>query len=402
MIKSKKNENIKLLMDLGKQPVSNRFLPKSGNEFAPHYDLKLILNETTGRICLEHPFPIEELKPRYAWLTCFEPEDHLDALVDTIIKLPGISRESVFAGYSFKDDSTLERLKAKGYQQQWRIDPQKDLGISDLSASIETYQSVFNTEKAKQIQENNGHVDVMIVRHVVEHAYNISDYIAAISFLVHPNGYIVWELPDCEQALSVGDCTTIWEEHIHYFTSFTFRELLEKSGFYITEYDSVSYPLENSIIAIVKKNNSIADIVKQDVTAVSVEVDRANRFSKKIVQRKKNIRFKLETYLENHRHIALFGAGHLSVAFLSIMEITDLIDFVIDDNPYKKEMRMPVGELEIHGSDSLYSKDIGLCLLGLNPQNQTKVVEKHMQFSAKGGKFASIFPGTNLDLEELI
>mgnify|MGYP001015021335 CR=1 FL=1 len=58
--------------------------------------------------------------------------------------------------------------------------------------------------------------------------------------------------------------------------------------------------------------------------------------------------------------------------------------------------------VEILGSDSFYSRDIGLCLLGLNPQNQTKVVEKHMQFSAKGGKFASIFPGTNLDLEKLI
>ena len=93
MIKSKKNENIKLLIDLGKQPVSNRFLPKSDNEFVPHYDLKLILNETTGQICLEHPFPIEDLKPRYEWLTCFEPEDHLDALVDRIVKLPGISQE---------------------------------------------------------------------------------------------------------------------------------------------------------------------------------------------------------------------------------------------------------------------------------------------------------------------
>jgi len=402
MIKPKKNENIKLLMDLGKQPVSNRFLPKSGYEFAPHYDLKLILNETTGQICLEHPFPIEDLKPRYEWLTCFEPEDHLDALADSIIKLPGITQESVFAGYSFKDDSTLERLKAKGYQRQWRIDPQKDLGLSDSCASIETYQSVFNIEKAKQIQENNGHVDVMIVRHVVEHAYNISEYIEAISSLVHPNGYIVWELPDCERALSEGDCTIIWEEHIHYFTSFTFRELLERSGFYITHYDSVSYPLENSIIAIVKNNNSIADILTQDVTAVSVEVDRAHRFSKKIEQRKKNIRFKLETFLEKHGHIALFGAGHLSVAFLSIMEIADLIDFVIDDNPYKNEMRMPVGKLTILGSDSLYSRDIGLCLLGLNPQNQTKVVEKHMQFSAKGGKFASIFPGTTLDFEKII
>ena len=88
--------------------------------------------------------------------------------------------------------------------------------------------------------------------------------------------------------------------------------------------------------------------------------------------------------------------------FFQSWKIEDLIDFVIDENPYKIGMRMPVGKLEILGSDSLYSRDIGLCLLGLNPQNQTKVVEKHMQFSAKGGKFASIFPGTALDLDKII
>jgi len=84
------------------------------------------------------------------------------------------------------------------------------------------------------------------------------------------------------------------------------------------------------------------------------------------------------------------------------MEITDLIDFVIDDNPYKKEMRMPVGNLEITGSDSLYSRNVSLCLLGLNPQNQPKVIANHIPFTENGGKFASIFPGTALDLEKII
>ena len=94
------------------------------------------------------------------------------------------------------------------------IKPKIDLGINDPCAGVETFQSVLNIEKAKQIRKNYNYVDVMIVRHVVEHAYNLSDFIAAISALVHPDGYIVWELPDCESALDKGDCTTLWEEHI--------------------------------------------------------------------------------------------------------------------------------------------------------------------------------------------
>ena len=54
------------------------------------------------------------------------------------------------------------------------------------------------------------------------------------------------------------------------------------------------------------------------------------------------------------------------------MDIADAIDFVIDDNSNKKGMLMPVGDLEIMGSDALYSRDVKLCLLGLNPQNHSK------------------------------
>ena len=96
----------------------------------------------------------------------------------------------------------------------------------------------------------------MIVRHVIEHSYDLTNFISAIKTLVRPDGFIVWELPDCQDALKNGDCTTIWEEHIHYFTSTTFKLLIQNSSFEILYFDSVNYPLENSIVAIVKKNKS--------------------------------------------------------------------------------------------------------------------------------------------------
>ena len=395
-------DNTKLLLDLNLQPISNRFLSNNSNNSVPHYPMKLMLDQNTGRIQLESPFPVEELKPRYDWLTCFEPEDHLDYMVEKIINLPNINKDSVFAGYSFKDDSTLDRLKAKGYRNQWRIDPKKDLIVTDPCANVETFQSMFNVAKAKQIQQRLGHADVMIVRHVVEHAYNLQEFVFAISSMIHDEGYIVWELPDCENALDKGDCTTVWEEHIHYFTSFTFKQMLENSGFNIIHYESVPYPLENSIVVITKKRKQGKSSILLNDNAVDVENNRAYQFAQKVNERKKVIQLKLRKFQKINGSIAMFGAGHLSVAFISIMGIADLIDFVIDDNPHKKGMIMPIGDIEILGSDSLYSRKVNLCLLGLNPQNQPKVIAKHIPFTENGGKFATIFPGTALDLEKII
>lgn len=390
-----------LLIDLGLQPVSNRFLPANNPTESPKFPLELRLCSDTGLLHLGRTFPVEELKPRYEWLTCFEPEDHLDNLVETLIALPNVTRDSVFGAYSFKDDSTLRRLENRGYKNTWRIDPEQDLGVADNCASVETYQSVLTPVKAVQIRERRGAADVLIVRHVIEHAYNLPEFIEFIRKLIKPGGYIVWELPDCERALSAGDCTTIWEEHIFYFTSFTFKQLLNSFGFRIVHYESVPYVLENSIVAIVHGASPNTALVQADRLLVVKEVSRAHAFAKSLVRRRIDIRNKLEILRRERGPIALFGAGHLSVAFLSLMELTDLVCCVIDDNPYKKGMRMPIGGLKIVGSDALYSGDIRVCLLGLNPQNQPKVIASHSRFIEQGGIFASIFSGSALDLEQM-
>jgi len=395
----KKNKsNSRLLLDLGLQPVSNRFIFSESEEKPPKFPLKLLIDESSGCIYIDTPFPVTEVRPRYDWLTCFEPEDHLDELVKKIVNLPGVSKQSLFGAYSFKDDSTLERLKRNAYLNTWRIDPILDFGINDSRANVETYQEEFNLIKAKKIAEKYGAVDVMIVRHVIEHSYDLSTFIDSIKALVKPGGYIVWEVPDCEKALEKGDCTTIWEEHTFYFTSFTFKKLLQDSGFSLTHFEMIDYPMENSIIAIVKNENYSGQFLLNEGISISKEIERADKFAESILERKKLIISKLQELRKKKGPIALFGAGHLSVAFLSIMEVENMIDFVIDDNPNKMGMKMPIGQLKIVGSECLRPEKAGICLLGLNPHNQHSVIKRNQEYTDKGGLFASIFPGSSLDL----
>ena len=390
------------LLNLGLQPISNRFLQPGSTERAKEFPIELRLQLGTGLVQLANPFPVEEVRPRYEWLTCFEPEDHLDALVEDIIDLPYIHKDSLFGGYSFKDDSTLARLKTKGYHRQWRISPEEDLGLDDPCQSIETYQAVFSQTKAKKICQTRGKLDLAIVRHVTEHAYDLPSFLQAVAALMNPDGYIVWEVPDCENALENGDCTTIWEEHIHYFTKHTFKKTLENEGFNIIYDRSVPYPLENSLIVITKGFKGRPQVNTQSTKELDIEYERAYAFADKINRRRTTVCSMLHDVKRNRGEIALFGAGHLSVAYMSIMGVTELIDFVIDDNPNKKGLLMPIGGVPIVGSEALYLKRPSLCLLGLNPQNQPSVIDRHSRYKEQGGTFASIFPGSALELEEVL
>ncbi len=385
------------LIDFGRQPISNRFL-RNSNDKSPSFDLCLDVCTDTGIICINKPFPINEIRPKYDWITCFEPEDHLDSLVDNILCLARIDKNSVFGAYSFKDDSILDRINSYGYRESWRIQPEEDLGLDGIFSSVESYQEALTHKRVDKIVKKNGLSDVFIVRHVLEHSYDIYKFIDYIKLFVKDDGYIVWEIPDCERALDSGDCTMVWEEHVYYFTNFTFKNFLHECGFSIKHYESVNYPLENSIIAIVKKSKVQPYTVNNNL--VQYEVDRAKKFVELLENRKVNIKNKLLSIFNKHGKLAIFGGGHLSVAFISILELQDLISYVVDDNANKIGMYMPIGMIPIIDSKSISEKGISICLLALNPVSHDLVIDNNKDFIENGGKFMSIFPGTNNYVED--
>ena len=322
----------------------------------------------------------------------------MDDLVDVLIQLPGISKKSVFASFSFKDMSTLERLKNKGFQNQWSIDPEEDLEIKDKKCSIETFQSKFNLNTAVKILGKYGLADIVIVRHVLEHSYNINNFVSSIKKLIKKNGYIVWELPDCEKSLKKLDYTMLWEEHTYYFTEFTLKYFLENHNFKIVNFFSIPYSYENSLVAIVKnKKDSFYEQSDKFHNKLKNEILQARFFAKSLNDQRKKIREKLIQLKKKNSDcdIVLYGAGHLSVAFISIMQLSDIISFVIDDNLNKKEMIMPIGNIPITNLKKLYEKNVKICLLSLNPENHSKIIDKNKDFIKKGGIFLSIFPGSN-------
>ena len=132
-------------LDVGQHPVSSFYL-KVAN--APERDFRQALGQCNdcGTIQSMEPVPHDALVPPYDWLFAREPEEHLDEVVSQIIALPGIGPNSVIAGLSSKDDTTVERFANKGFQHTWGVQLDEDLGVSDPAAYIETVQKFVTPE----------------------------------------------------------------------------------------------------------------------------------------------------------------------------------------------------------------------------------------------------------------
>lgn len=375
------------LIDLGAHPPSNRYHSEAGDSSETH-PIRLGFCLACGLGQLLDPMRPEMVRSRFDWITYNEPEGHLDKLVNILLQrldTPGTSR---ILGVTYKDDSTLTRFANKGVAGTHRLNPDMDLGIAEPLASLETIQEALGPAAARGIVAHLGQCDLVLVRHILEHAHNPRHLLEACLALCRPNGIVAIEVPDCRKILDGNDHCFLWEEHISYFTPVTLRSFLQQAGFADVEIQAYPYPMEDSLIAIV--TNRVSDTRPRD-SDIRLERSRLESFAASFTLRGRQVRQHLQALQAEGQRVALFGAGHLATKFINFYRLAPYLVGVIDDNPQKLGRFMPGSGLPIISSHCLESGEVDICLLTLNPESEQKVRTAKAGYLERGGIFRSIF-----------
>ena len=383
----KKNSNYNKIIDLGLQPVSNRY-----NKFPNKKCLKtrLALEQSTenGIIKLKDSKNPIKYKPLVKWIKYNEPEPHLDQFVKDTLKKYFNNKKIVVGGISSKDDSTLDRFIKLGHKT-WRIDERKDLKIS-LGSGIETIQYYLNEKILKNLNKKYNLADFLVVRHIWEHVYNQKEFSMVLKGLIKRDGIIFIEIPDCRKLLKSKDITMIWEEHLYYYTSQTIKTSLNQNGFKIISKKVISYPTENSILLCIKPYKKIKKIhMTQNI--LKKEINLGMNYAKQYQWNKKYLHKLFSDTIKKKKEIVLFGGGHLSLAFIAFYDIYRFINFIIDDDVNKNGMFMPGSSIPIKSSNELYKKDNIFLLLTVNLTSEKKLM-KLIKKKYGNFKIKSIFP----------
>lgn len=381
-------------LDLGPQPISNRFL-RTPDEPAPAFPLVIGYCPECAGVQLQRPVPAAELRPRFEWITYSEPESHLDELADMLRELPGITPASTVGGISPIDAPCLHKLRARGLERIWIADPVADLGVHERPAGIESLQQALTPETAARLADHHGRADLLVVRYLLEHAQDLARVLAALHGLVTSHGYLVIEVPDARRALAGCDYSTIWEEHPLYFTPTTLIGAVARTGFDVVFWRSFPYPLDDAAVVVARPvAHAVTHAVTPPTCDLHEETQRAERFVRQFAEQRDRYRRFFQRYRRDQGRIALLGAGHLSCAVINYFELAPFIDVVIDDHPHKQGMYMPGSRLPIRGSAALLEHDVKLCCTTVRPEIEPRVREKNQAFLSRGGVMASIFPAS--------
>ena len=363
--KSCNSDEVISILDFGEQPPSNRYQYKKNNQQDSH-PLELCICNCCGLLQLIDPMPIKMVKSRFSWITYNEPESHLDDLVTSLIQLPGINQQSKIVGLSYKDESTLNRFFKKGFNNIHNTTLLNNENSSGFFDGLETIQ--YQITETEEI-ELHSDVDILIIRHMLEHSHDIGKFLKKVIKNVKKDGYLVFEIPDSYKFLFNKNYCFIWEEHIVYFTEPTLRSFFENKNLEVVKIFRYEAKLEDSLVIVLKNSYHLGDISNYDIQN---EIALADSFAKSFQEIKnKNISF-LQNAKAEVKKIAIFGAGHLAVKYINLFGLKEYISCIIDDSKDKENLFLPGSLISIQNSSFL--PEIDICIMALSPENQEKVL----------------------------
>lgn len=381
------------ILDLGPQPLCNRFIGAGAGD-DQRYVIIIAVCSGCGLVQIPRSPPPDAIRPTVDWIGYREPESHLDATATVLARLPGVSTASAILGITQYDRPLLDRLRQVGFHRVGVLDARADLGIRELNAGTETVQCKLTMPTARRIAERRGRADVVVSRYLLEHAHSIRELLGALRELVTEDGHLLVEVPDCAPPLRSLDYSTLWEEHVLYFTLSTLGRCLDTIGF---QPERAPVALGTDTLLTIARKTPRAGARERaapedDASEVRDEVQRARSFAAGLPETRRRWNSLLRAHARAGRSVVLCGAGHAGLVFVNILQLAQRIAFVIDDHPRKQGLLCPGSRLPIKPSEALVAEDVGICILAVGPDGEERVTRAQEPWVAAGGQFLSIYP----------
>jgi SAM-dependent methyltransferase len=185
--------------------------------------------------------------------------------------------------------------------------------------------------------------DAVVCKMTLEHISEPFEFVSTIrrGLDAHPNTVVFFQIPEALRILKTCAFEDIYHEHCSYFTPSSLEGLFRRCGFHVravgTEYDEQYLTIE----AFPTGKAGQADAASPDEVDLASLDDLVRSFPERVAQAQASWRkLVLDTKSAGQR-VLLWGSGSKTVSFMSTLGLGDVIDDVVDVNPYRQGHYMP-------------------------------------------------------------
>lgn len=390
-------EDLKILIDLGMQPVAHNLLEDKEQKDEFRHPLCLHYCENCGFIQICDPIDPEQLYTHYNY--CFggwKKQPHISAEIELLNRIIR-NKEIRILEIGCNDGVFLKPLREAGYQNLVGIEANSYAAKEAENQGFDILNIMFDKQSAEEIKEKYVGFDMIVMRQVLEHIPDLDGLFEAMDLILDGEKLLFIEIPHFGEALKSGDCSMIWEEHPNYFTYEVLESMMSRKGYKILE--SSFYDFSGGAICILAKK------METPVLSVQIDMEQYRNFASVVNEYGLKLKAALKRAHEAGIKIFLYGTGSRACTLTNGLDMGEFIDCAVDDQEEKQNHYMPGSRLPILNLEKVSASDgKKLFLLAVNHESEEGVTQKILSLNkAEDVKIVSLFAPNDIfnEVEEI-
>jgi methylation protein EvaC len=386
----------KEFLDLGKQPIANKFLndDEFDNEFFFH--LKAVFDEDTNLVSLnEFVKPELMFNDEYTYHASMSEtmKDHFGYLANNLQKeykpvnvLEIGSNDGIFIRH-FNPSTTIA------------VEPCGNFADMTNDMEYKTYPEFWTSKLSTLIRQEHGTMDLIYAANCICHIHDLDDTFTAVRNLLSEDGIFVFEDPSLLRMMERGSYDQLYDEHAHIFSVTALSNLLNRNGLEIFRVDNLTvHGGSNRIYAKLKSNryqpieSSYYQHIDEEKSFGLDKFETYEIFADRIKKSKKDLVSLLKRLKLEGKKVIAYGAASKATTVFNYCGVDEsLVEYITDTTPSKVGKYQPGTHIPIVSPDEGFDETVDVAYLGAW-NFRTEIMNKETSYLTRGGKFITHVP----------
>lgn len=387
--------NKKEFLDLGRQPIANRFLNKDefDNEF--FFDLKVTFDEETKLVSLkEFVEPELMFNENYAYHASMSEtmKNHFSTLAESL--------QTNFKPVNVLEIGSNDGIFIKHFNPDTSIAVEPCSNFADITNDMgyKTYAEFWTNSLSDIIREEHGKMDLIYSANCICHIHDLDDTFTAVKNLLTEDGVFIFEDPSLLRMMERGSYDQLYDEHAHIFSVIALKNILNKNGLEIFRVDNLNVHGGSNRIYVKLKESTRSielDVLNQinEEKTFGLEVfETYELFANRVNKSKHDLVNILNDLKSNGKKVIAYGAASKATTVFNYCGIdSSLIEYITDTTPTKIGKYQPGTHIPIVSPEDGFDETVDVAYLGAW-NFRTEIMNKETDYLSRGGKFITHVP----------
>ena len=390
---------IKKFLDLGMQPLANKYLTKKDiikKNKEQFYHLEVGFNSKTKLVSIINTVPSKKMfDDNYPYRSSMSQTMKLSfkKLAKNLIN----TYNPDFILEIGSNDGPLIRNFSK--KKAICVEPCKNLAKITKRMGYKTYASFWNMRLAKKIKSKTEKIGLIYSANTLSHINDLNSVFRSIAYILSDDGILIIEEPSLLECLQKISYDQFYNEHIHVFSLLSINNLIRKYRLEIFNIEKLNIHGGSLRYYIKKISSNKFEIHKR----VKIQLKRELRhginkystyieFKNKVESSKKKLKQIFLKLKKKNKKIIGYGATAKSSTVLNYCNIkNETLEYFLDTTPNKIGKYMPGTHIYIKNYNKTLLNKVDYVFLGAWNFKE-EIFKKEKRYIENGGKFITHVP----------